>query len=152
MKLNLILLFSILLVHIAVAIVIRTKLPNKNKTLKYNLNVRRNLYAICWLVDCLQFLVYLEISSDKQNDILNSNWYFVCLIVIAIFLFAVLYYIDKIAIRKNFEPYVSSHIEEYEQYKEKDINGLRWTSLRCAIMTTLFAMLPIAVLLDSFVQ
>ena len=147
MKYNHILIAFVVAAKIIAAIVIEVKLPNKNKTLRFNLNCRRNIYTIGWLIDCLFFAILLKSMQESHSRISNSNYYFAVLIAIAIGLFVALYLTDKKTVTK-YRIYVTDNINEYHEYKNKDIGGIQWTSFRSAGMTTLFAMLPISVLLS----
>ena len=130
-----------------VAIVLEIKLPNKYKTLRFNLNCRRNIYTFGWLIDCSFFAILLNSTLESHSQFLISNYYFALLSAIAIGLFIILYLIDKKLVTK-YRVYVLNNIVEYNEYKNKDIVGIHWTSFNCAIINTLFAMLPISILLS----
>lgn len=137
----------IVVAKIIAAIALLLKLPNENKTLRFNLNCRRNTYTIGWLVDCLLFVILLNFMPESDGLLSNSNYYFAVVSSIAIGLFIVLYLTDKKSVAK-YQAYVRNNINEYYEYTKKDISGIRWTSFCYAGMNTLFAMLPISVLLS----
>lgn len=137
----------LIVVNIIAAIVIEVKLPLKDKTLRFNLNCRRNIYTIGWLIDCLLFAIFLKFATESHSRFLNSNYYFALVSAIAIGLFIILFLIDKKSVTK-YRVYVLNNIDEYNEYKNKDIGGIHWTSFNYAVINTLFAMLPISVLLS----
>lgn len=147
MKYDYILIASVVIVKIVAAILTEVKLPNKDKTLRFNLNCRRNVYTIGWIVDCLLFTILLNFMPESNTLLSNSNYYFLLMSSIAIGLFIILYLIDRKLVVK-YKTYILDNIGEYYKYTKNDINGIHWTSFSYAIMNTLFAMLPISILLS----
>ena len=112
-----------------VAIVLEIKLPNKYKTLRFNLNCRRNIYTFGWLIDCSFFAILLNSTLEPHSQFLISNYYFALLSAIAIGLFIILYLIDKKLVTK-YRVYVLNNIVEYNEYKNGERDEAIIASLR----------------------
>lgn len=141
-----ILMLFYILIKIFIAVMIEINLPNKKRTLKSNLNFRRNVYAICRLIDFFLSLACTKIFTPSSYWEIKPGCYFAISAVIAICLFAVLYPIDK-KTTKKLENYCSANIDEYNEYKKLDTNDANWSAFYCTLINTLYAMLPILVLL-----
>ena len=138
----------ILLYNIVTVAYIRIKPIKKEKSLKWNLNFRRVSYSFNWLTNLFCFFLCLDKSSDFTSMELSSVKYFVCLILIFICLVFFVFFIDRNNVKKKLKPYILENTLEYYYFTLKDIDRVWRSSFYCATLTALFALMPIAVLLE----
>lgn len=105
-----------------ITVILVQRLPIKEKSLKWNLDARLNLYIARDIINVVLAVIFLHtLPTDLEGDVElkdPSNVEMVAVIVVFIISFAVYAVSDIYAIKKRLKPYVKTKPDEYNEYLE----------------------------------
>lgn len=110
-------LFVIVLISDTLSIFLEHRLPNRNKSVKWNLEMRGLAYQIS---SAINFVIAVCIMKFVRPEgfLSRSKYYFIVNIFTSIIIFCVVYILDKNNIDERFNPYINDVKEEFAEYKK----------------------------------
>lgn len=103
-----------------VSVIIECRLPDENKSVKWNFDTRGVFYSVSTLINFISAMIMLFYIKLNEN-LSNSKWYFPIVILLSGITFLSVYIPDKLNIKRRFAPYKNKNIEEFLIYKNSSV-------------------------------